>query len=86
MRQFYETYPNSEIVSAVMTQLSWTHHALLMSHCKTEAERLFYLQLSVNERYSTRELDRQINSGIFERTHLADAHLPLSLRPHCGRN
>lgn len=75
MRQFYETYPNSEVVSSLLTQLSWTHHTTLISRCKTEAERLFYLQLAATEHYSTRELDRQINSGIFERTRLADAKL-----------
>ncbi len=31
MRQFYETYPDSEIMSAVLTQLSWTHHSILIS-------------------------------------------------------
>ena len=77
MRQFYETYPNAEIVSALLTQLSWTHHSILMSRCKTEAERLFYIQLTTIERYTTRELERQINSGIFERTLLADAKLPV---------
>jgi predicted nuclease of restriction endonuclease-like (RecB) superfamily len=81
MRQFYETYPDSEIVSALLTQLSWTHHTLLMSRCKTEDERLFYLQLAVTERYSIRELNRQINSGIFERTRLADAKLPQTNHP-----
>ncbi len=74
MRQFYETYP--EITTALRTQLSWTHHRIIMSRCKTETERLFYLELAATERYSTRELDRQINSGIFERTCLADAKLP----------
>jgi predicted nuclease of restriction endonuclease-like (RecB) superfamily len=81
MRQFYETYPNSEIVSSLLTQLSWTHHSILISRCKTEAERLFYLQLAVTERYSTRELDRQINSSVFERTRLADAKLPQTSHP-----
>ncbi len=81
MRQFYETYPNSEIVSSLLTQLSWTHHSILISRCKVAAERLFYLQLAVTERYSTRELDRQINSGVFERTRLADAKLPQTSHP-----
>lgn len=75
MRQFYETYPDSQITTALRTQLSWTHHRIIMSRCKAESERLFYLDLAVTERYSTRELDRQINSGIFERTRLADAKL-----------
>ncbi len=81
MRQFYETYPNPEIVSSLLTQLSWTHHSILISRCKTEAERLFYLQLAAAERYSTRELDRQINSGIFERTSLADTKLSQTVHP-----
>jgi predicted nuclease of restriction endonuclease-like (RecB) superfamily len=81
MRQFYETYPNPEIVSSLLTQLSWTHHSILISRCKTEAERLFYLQLATTERYSTRELDRQINSGIFERTSLADTKLSQTIHP-----
>jgi predicted nuclease of restriction endonuclease-like (RecB) superfamily len=76
MRQFYETYPDFPIASALLTQLSWTHHYILISRCKTEEERLFYLQLAATERYSTRELDRQINSSTFERTRLADAKLP----------
>jgi predicted nuclease of restriction endonuclease-like (RecB) superfamily len=81
MRQFYETYPNFEIVSSLLTQLSWTHHSILISRCKTQAERLFYLELAVTERYSTRELDRQINSGIFERTCLADTKLSQVVHP-----
>jgi predicted nuclease of restriction endonuclease-like (RecB) superfamily len=81
MRQFYETYPNPEIVSSLLTQLSWTHHSILISRCKIEAERLFYLQLAATERYSTRELDRQINSGVFERTRLADAKFPQTSHP-----
>lgn len=81
MRQFYETYPDSQITTALRTQLSWTHHRIIMSRCKTEAERLFYLQLATTERYSTRELDRQINSGIFERTGLADTKIPQTVHP-----
>jgi predicted nuclease of restriction endonuclease-like (RecB) superfamily len=81
MRQFYETYPDSQITTALRTQLSWTHHRIIMSRCKTEAERLFYLELAATERYSTRELDRQINSGIFERTRLADAKLSETNHP-----
>ena len=58
MRQFYETYPDSQITTALRTQLSWTHHRIIMSRCKIESERLFYLELAATERYSTRELDR----------------------------
>lgn len=63
MRQFHETYPDSQITTALRTQLSWTHHRIIMPRCKTEAERLFYLELAAAEHYSTRELDLQINTG-----------------------
>jgi predicted nuclease of restriction endonuclease-like (RecB) superfamily len=81
MRQFYEIYPDEQITTALRTQLSWTHHRIIMSRCKSEAERLFYLRLTAQERYSTRELDRQINSGIFERTRIAEVKLPQRSHP-----
>jgi hypothetical protein len=50
MRQFYEAYRNaSEIVSPLVRQLSWTHHLILLSQCKTPEERQFYLFLAVKE-------------------------------------
>lgn len=69
------------MTTALRTQLSWTHHRIIMSRCKSDAERLFYLDLAANKSYSTRELERQINSGIFERTQLADAKLPQTNHP-----
>ncbi len=72
MRQFYETYPDFQIVSPVVTQLSWSNNLIILSRCKTEEERSFYLNLALAERYSKRELERQINSGVFERTLLSD--------------
>jgi predicted nuclease of restriction endonuclease-like (RecB) superfamily len=36
MRQFYEIYPDSEITTALRTQLSWTHHRIIMSRCKDD--------------------------------------------------
>jgi predicted nuclease of restriction endonuclease-like (RecB) superfamily len=32
MRQFYETYPDSEIATALRTQLNWTHHRIIMQN------------------------------------------------------
>lgn len=72
MRQFYDTYPDFQIVSPLVTQLTWSNNLIILSRCKTEEERSFYLKLAVKERYSKRELERQINSSIFERTLLAD--------------
>lgn len=67
MRQFYETYRQKKFVSAVLTQISWTNHLLILSKTKSKEEREFYLMLSIKEKYSSRELERQIDSGYYER-------------------
>ena len=77
MRQFYGTYqPIHEKVSALLTQISWTNHLAILSQCKTSEEPQFYLLQCATEHYSSRELERQIDSGLFERTRLATAQLP----------
>lgn len=67
MKQFYETYAGNEKMSALLTQLSWTNHLLIMSGSKSEEEREFYIRLAVKEKYSSRQLERQMDSGYFER-------------------
>jgi len=129
MRQFYETYAKTLIVSPVLTQLetaenvivsavltqlqptdnqqveivstvltqfdrnaikdsilakiSWTNHLTILSRCKMEEEREFYLRLTNKEKYSTRELDRQISAGVFERTMIGSTKLsPVARKIH----
>lgn len=71
MRQFYETYRQGQFVSAVLTQISWTNHLLILSKTKTKEEREFYLAISIKEKYVSRELERQIDSSLFERVILS---------------
>ena len=61
----------SVFVSSLMTQISWTHHLMILSKTKSSEEKLFYLLLARNEKLSVRELERQLNSAVFERTLLA---------------
>ena len=72
MKQFHETYqPTFEKVSALLTQISWTNHLVILSQCKTAEQGEFYLFRCVEEHYSSRELERQFDSGLYERTMLA---------------
>ena len=83
MKQFYETYADNEKVSALLTQLSWTNHLLIMSGSKSDEEREFYLRLAVKERYSSRQLELQMDSGYYERYKLSKTKLlpePLQLQ------
>lgn len=75
MKQFYETYVGNEKVSALLTQLSWTNHLLIMSGSKSEEEREFYLRLAVQEHYSSRQLERQMDSAYYERYMLSRENL-----------
>ena len=75
MKQFYETYAGNEKVSALLTQLSWTNHLLIMSGSKSDEEREFYIRLAIKERYSSRQLERQMDSGYYERYMLSKSKL-----------
>ena len=67
MKQFYELYKDNEKVSTLLTQLSWSNHLKIMSACKNMEERIFYMNMCIKEKYSARELARQIDSGYYER-------------------
>ena len=54
------------IGNTILTKVTWTHHLVLMSRTKIDEEREFYLQLCVKEKYTVKELDRQISSGLFK--------------------
>ncbi len=67
MRSFFLAYPK---MNALRSELSWTHYRLLLRVEKPEA-RAFYEAEAVNARWSTRELERQIASLLFERLALS---------------
>lgn len=61
-----------EFVSSLMTQITWTHHLMLLSKTKTSEEKLYYSFLIIKDNLTVRELERQINSAVFERSLMAD--------------
>jgi len=63
MRQFYLAFP---IVDALRQQLSWTHYRLILKVEKPKA-REYYLSECLLGNWSTRQLERQINSLCYER-------------------
>ena len=79
MKQFYETYKDDEFVSTLLTQISWSNHLIIMSGAKTAEERHFYIELSIKNQYSARELERQIDSAYYQR-YMLSAKKPLPER------
>lgn len=63
MRQFYSYF---KIRDALRHELSWTHYRLLL-RIEKEDVRNFYLEECIQNQWSTRQLERQINSFYYER-------------------
>lgn len=67
-RQFYRTYP---IASALRSQFNWSQYRLLMQ-IDNEDKREYYELEAVNNGWTGRELERQINSNLYERLLLSN--------------
>jgi len=63
MRAFYLSFP---IWNAVRTELSWTHYRLMLRVSEAKA-RDWYMNEAATQNWSSRALDRQINTLYFER-------------------
>lgn len=61
--QFYKSFPK---VNALRSQLNWTQYKLLI-RIKDEDKREFYIAESIKNHWNSRELERQINSSLYER-------------------
>jgi predicted nuclease of restriction endonuclease-like (RecB) superfamily len=55
-------------VSPLVTQLPWTHHLIILSQTRRPEEREFYVLAAIKERWTKRELERQIRSAALLRS------------------
>lgn len=65
-RQFYLTYPDNEKFYAVRRNLTWTHHRLIM-RVENAFAREYYLTECAEQNWSSRVLERNINTFYYER-------------------
>lgn len=65
MKQFYNVFSNKK-VSAVLTQLSWSHYLLLIS-LKNYDEIIYYINIAKNNNLSQRELQEKIKNNEYNR-------------------
>lgn len=63
MRQFYLAFPNRH---ALRDQLSWTHYRMIMK-VEDDKAREFYVDECAKANWSTRQLERQINTFSYQR-------------------
>ena len=80
MRQFFETYRDDSKLSPLLRVLPWSSHLHILSRSKRSEEREFYLRMATQNRWPVREVARQIDSALFERTVLNPPKLSTALR------
>lgn len=76
----------TEFVTTLLTQIQWSAHLHILSKTKTTEEKIFYLKLTHDQNLSVRELERQLNTSVYERTMLSNTlkerkpnHLPQNI-------
>ena len=67
-RQFYKTYPNG---NALRSQLNWSQYRMLIQISDPDKREYYELE-AVNEGWTGRQLERQINSMLYERLLLSN--------------
>jgi len=72
MKQFYETYESNKKLSPLVREIGWTQNIMIMVGAKTEEAREFYIASTIKNNYSKRELERQMDSMLFERTMISN--------------
>jgi len=70
MMQFAIIFPEIQIVTSLMTQLSWTHFIELFP-LKSNEQRMYYAQKIASEKWSVRATQYQISRKAFERNEIA---------------
>ena len=68
MRQFYEAYRDAPILSTLLRELPWSAHLHVLTRSKYPEEREFYLRTATDQRWSVREVARQMDNQFFART------------------
>lgn len=70
---------DSEILN-LLVLINWSSHLEILSGCKTDEERIFYILLSYRDKLYVKELHRQIESSVYERSLLGEKQQSIKLK------
>lgn len=66
MQQFYRKYRNSPEIMEKALKLDWSHNIALLRDKLNDDERNYYLNRSISEKWSVKEIDHQIKDESFD--------------------
>jgi len=67
MRQYFLSYRNLLNLQTLSAEISWSNNLLILEQAVNDQEKEFYLKLCIKERWSFRELERQLDTNLFTR-------------------
>ena len=79
MRSFYLEYKDNEKLSLLVREISWTNNCIIISKCKDEKEREFYLQMTKRFGWSKNILTNFIEARTYEKYLLNQTNFELTL-------
>ena len=74
MKQFYENYAKNEKLSPLVREIGWTHNIIILTRCKDDLEREFYIRMTRKMGWSKNILLHQIENRAYERTLLSQTN------------
>jgi predicted nuclease of restriction endonuclease-like (RecB) superfamily len=81
MRQFHQAYAESEKLSPMVREISWTKNVVIFMQCKDPLEREFYLRMTRKFGWSKNVLIHQIENQSYEKTLLGQTNFDKALTP-----
>lgn len=80
MRQFFESYRDRPELSTLLRELPWSSHLHILSRAKQPEAQEFYMKMAIEQRWSVREVSRQLQASLFEKAVLNPPKLSTALR------
>lgn len=84
MRQLYCSYRDNQRLQPLVREIGWTHNLIILTRCKDDLEREFYIRMTKSHGWSKSALVRQIELQTYETTMISqtnfDKALPKNLR------
>lgn len=81
MRQIYRDYSNKPILQSLIREISWTKNVVIMSRCKDDLEKEFYLRATARFGWTTSVLQHQIDNKSYEKYLLGQTNFNQTLPP-----